>query len=423
MTEKEKRDRGDLYNINNDPVLLEELNKAKDLCHEYNLIRPSDSGKKKDLLKKLLGKMGEPCTILSPFWCDYGYNIEIGDHFMANHNCTILDGAKVTFGNDVFVGPDCSFYTSGYPLDVVDRIADLEYARPITIGDHVWIGGGVRIMPGVQIGNDSVIGGGSIVVSDIPAGVLAAGNPCRLIRPLDVMDSLAPRSGKRPASLERLTASPDSPAADPEKLTADPASPADQDGPAKLASMNKGHEEVEEWALSFIDPDEASRLLDIDCGDGARVERLARFAPQAHVTGLDSSPHALEAARSHNEALIAEGKADILEASPEALPFTEASFDYVTCVESFYSWPDPQENLEEIRRVLKPGGRFLLVSDSYGKVDLDQALLEDTDFTDLFDLFNPSKEDLLILFRNAGFIAVKTHLVEEKNWICVEGIK
>ena len=123
------------------------------------------------------------------FWCDYGYNIEIGENFYANHNCVILDDAKVVFGDNVFLAPNCTFATAGHPLDIQQRNQGLEYAYPITVGDNVWIGAGVTVLPGVTIGAGSVIGAGSLVNRDIPAGVLAAGNPCRVIRPLTAADA------------------------------------------------------------------------------------------------------------------------------------------------------------------------------------------------------------------------------------------
>ena len=123
MTEKEKRNRGELYNPILDHELQSEMLRAKELCHEYNMLPPSDGERKSELVRKIIGRMGEDCSIISPFWCDYGYNIETGDHFTANHNCVILDGAKVTFGNYVYVGPDCGFYTAGHPLDVRRRNA------------------------------------------------------------------------------------------------------------------------------------------------------------------------------------------------------------------------------------------------------------------------------------------------------------
>lgn len=188
MTEKEKRNQGILYDPNHDPELLREMVEAKDICYEYNRILPSKEQEREDLLRSFLGRCSSAFCIQPPFWCDYGYNIELGENFFANHNCVFLDGAKITFGDNVFVAPDCSFYTAGHPIDVEQRNAGLEYAYPIVIGSNVWIGGGVKVMPGVTIGNNVVIGGGSVVVRDIPDNVVAAGNPCRILRPITDAD-------------------------------------------------------------------------------------------------------------------------------------------------------------------------------------------------------------------------------------------
>ena len=126
---------------------------------------------------------------MPPFQCDYGYNIEIGENFFANFNCIIVDCAKVKFGNHVFIAPGCGFYTAGHPLDVSQRNQGLEYAYPITVGDNVWFGGNVSVLPGVTIGSNTVIGAGSVVNFDIPSGVIAAGNPCRVIREITEEDS------------------------------------------------------------------------------------------------------------------------------------------------------------------------------------------------------------------------------------------
>jgi len=129
-----------------------------------------------------LGNTSETLLIEQPFYCDYGYNIEIGSNFYANMNCIILDEAKVSFGNNVFIAPGCGFYTAGHPLDVQQRNKGLEYAYPISIGNNVWIGAHVCVLPGVTIGDNTVIGAGSVVTKNIPANVLAAGNPCKVIR-------------------------------------------------------------------------------------------------------------------------------------------------------------------------------------------------------------------------------------------------
>ena len=182
MTEKEKCRRGGLYDANNDKELMEERQACKVLCHEYNHLYPAETGRRQEIIRNLFGKTGNNFQIEQPFYCDYGYNIETGENFFANVNCVILDGAKVRFGDNVFIAPNCGFYTAGHPFDVDQRNSGLEYARPITVGDNVWIGANVCVLPGVTIGNNCVIGAGSVVNRDIPPGTLAVGNPCRVIR-------------------------------------------------------------------------------------------------------------------------------------------------------------------------------------------------------------------------------------------------
>ncbi len=188
MTEKEKMQMGKLYDANFDKDLLEERARAKDLCYEFNQIRPSEKEKQTQLIEKLLGKTKGEFIIVAPFWCDYGYNIEIGENFFANHNTVITDGGKVTFGDNVFIAPDCGFHTAGHPVDFERRNQGLEYAYPITVGDNVWIGACVHVIPGVTIGNNVVIGSGSIVIKDIPDNSVAVGNPCKVIRPITDKD-------------------------------------------------------------------------------------------------------------------------------------------------------------------------------------------------------------------------------------------
>lgn len=184
MTEKDKAARGELYDANNDEVLQREMFETRCKIFEYNRLSPRDGALRDEMLRSIVN-VGKNAVVLSPFHCDYGYNIHIGDNFFANVNLVILDGGRVTIGNNVFIAPNVGIYTAGHPLDTADRRAGLEYARPIAIGDDVWIGAGVQILPGVTIGSRSVIGAGSVVTRDIPEGVLAFGNPCRVVRVIE----------------------------------------------------------------------------------------------------------------------------------------------------------------------------------------------------------------------------------------------
>jgi maltose O-acetyltransferase len=184
MTEKEKCKQGLLYNANYDEELIKERNICKILCQEFNEVKYSNVENRKELLKKILKTTHTNFVVEPPFWCDYGYNIELGNNFYSNHNLVILDGAKVKFGDNVFVGPNCAFYTAEHPVDVQQRNEGLEYARPISVGSNVWIGGNVVVLPGVTIGDSSIIGAGSVVTKDIPANTIAVGNPCKVIRNL-----------------------------------------------------------------------------------------------------------------------------------------------------------------------------------------------------------------------------------------------
>ncbi len=190
MSEKEKMLKEMMYDANNDPELLKERMNAKELCFEFNNLNPKEEDKQKEILKKLLGKSSDSFCILAPFYCDYGYNIEVGKNFFANHNLVILDGAKVSFGDNVFIAPNCGFYTAGHPIDFERRNKGLEYAYSIKVGNNVWIGAGVQVMPGVTIGDNVVIGGGSVVTKDIPSNVVAVGNPCKVLRKISEEDKL-----------------------------------------------------------------------------------------------------------------------------------------------------------------------------------------------------------------------------------------
>lgn len=184
MTEKEKMLAGMVYDAT-DPSLLEELSITRDMLFEYNALRPSESGRRDVLLRRILGKCGEEVTVHSPFRCDYGRNIEVGERFFANFGLTVLDEAMVRIGDDAFIGPNVSIYTACHSTDPVLRNTRQEWAMPVTIGDNVWIGGSVVICPGVTIGDNVTIGAGSVVVKDIPSGTVAVGNPARVIKTIN----------------------------------------------------------------------------------------------------------------------------------------------------------------------------------------------------------------------------------------------
>ena len=156
--------------------------------YEYNNIPPCDRDKRKAFIKTIVGRIGNEYNIESPFQCDYGYNIEIGENFYSNHNLIILDVGKVRIGNNVQIAPNVSIYTAGHPVHPESRDSGYEYGIGVTIGDSCWIGGNVCILPGVHIGNNVVIGAGSVVTRDIPDNTIAAGNPCRVIRQITEED-------------------------------------------------------------------------------------------------------------------------------------------------------------------------------------------------------------------------------------------
>ena len=182
MMEREKMLRCLLCDANSDTELVAQRCYARQLCAEYNLLPYEQMEKRKRLIKRLFNQKGKDFLIEPSFQCDYGWNIRVGDNFYINCNGVILDAAPVCFGNNVFIGPCCGFYTVGHPLEVSLRNKGLETARPITVGDNVWIGGHVCVLPGMTIGENAVIGAGSVVTKDIPSNVVAVGNPCRVIR-------------------------------------------------------------------------------------------------------------------------------------------------------------------------------------------------------------------------------------------------
>ena len=165
--------------------LLKELNATKDIIHRYNALSPSSEEEKLAILKDLLGEIGDDYICINqPFYCDYGKQIRVGKRFFANFNFTVLDEAPVTIGDDCFIGPNVSIYTACHSTDPQERNSRKEWAEPVRIGNSVWIGGSVTILPGVTIGDGVTIGAGSVVTKDIPDYVVAAGNPCRIIRKL-----------------------------------------------------------------------------------------------------------------------------------------------------------------------------------------------------------------------------------------------
>ena len=189
MTEQEKCNQGLLYDTGF--AGREEAHiVCADLCYEYNHTRPSDMATRESLLRKIFGKLGKNPYVEPMLFCGFGFNIEAGDNFFANNNCVFVDPGRITFGDDVKIAPQCGFYTALHPLDPEQRKANLEAASPITVGNNVWFGGGVKVLPGVTIGDNCVIGAGSVVTRDIPANSLALGNPCRVIRPITEADRL-----------------------------------------------------------------------------------------------------------------------------------------------------------------------------------------------------------------------------------------
>lgn len=182
-TAKEKMAAGELYDAYV-PELVEERNIVKEKMHYYNSLAPSKLDEKREIILEVVGSIGEKFLIEQPFFIEYGYNIHIGENFFSNFNCVILDEAPVHIGNDVLLAPNVSIYTVNHAFNAGRRKAALEYCKPITIGNNVWVGGNSVILPGVTIGDNTVIGAGSVVTKSIPANVLAAGNPCKVIRPI-----------------------------------------------------------------------------------------------------------------------------------------------------------------------------------------------------------------------------------------------
>ena len=179
-TEREKMLAGELYDPF-DPELVAAREHARDLCQALNATRDAQQGERRRILLELFGRGGDSVWMQPPFFCDYGTNIELGERVFFNFNCIVLDVCPVRIGDFSLFGPAVQIYTPMHPLDAALRRRE-EFGKPIDIGSDVWVGGGAIILPGVRIGSRAVIGAGSVVTRDVPDGVFAAGNPCRVIR-------------------------------------------------------------------------------------------------------------------------------------------------------------------------------------------------------------------------------------------------
>lgn len=199
-----------------------------------------------------------------------------------------------------------------------------------------------------------------------------------------------------------------------------PRKPQGEEGNKMLRRMNESHAPVTEWALGFLDFKKDNKVLDIGCGGGATLQRMSEKIPSGYLKGVDYSETSVKVSKEVNEEDIRAGKMEILQASVEKLPFEDETFDKIVTVESFYFWPQPENNLKEVRRVMKTGGVFLLVADIYQKNDLKPETLENIKH---YQLFNPTKEEFEKLFLQAGFSSVKIHTKDGEDWICVEGIR
>jgi len=183
VTEKEKMIAGEFYNPHVEELFQDRL-RAKSLCKKINDLDPVKLEERADLFKELF-QTDQDVHIEPQFYCDYGYNIHPGKNFYANHQCVILDCSTVTIGDNVMLAPGVQILTADHPLSAKERNSGKEMASPITIGDNVWIGGGAIVTPGVTIGSNTVIGAGSVVTKDVPEGVVAAGNPCKVIKEIE----------------------------------------------------------------------------------------------------------------------------------------------------------------------------------------------------------------------------------------------
>lgn len=184
MTEKEKSYAELLYQPN-DPELSADRDVTVKKLHAYNNMDPLDRSGRQAAIREILGEAGDNCVVEQPLFCTYGYNTSVGDNFFMNVNGKLMDSGKITIGDNVFIAPNVCIVTEEHAMDVKQRLEGLEYTHPVTIGNNIWICTGAIILPGVTIGDNSVIGAGSVVTKDIPANSLAVGNPCKVIRMLE----------------------------------------------------------------------------------------------------------------------------------------------------------------------------------------------------------------------------------------------
>lgn len=199
-----------------------------------------------------------------------------------------------------------------------------------------------------------------------------------------------------------------------------PRKPEGEEGAQMLLRMNESHSTVTEWALGFLNFGARDRILDIGCGGGATLKRISGKVPEGLLTGVDYSEVSVKTSQETNAGDIQSGKMEIRQESVEKLSFEAETFDKIVTVESFYFWPNPQENLKEVYRVLKKGGTFLLIADIYQKENMKKETLENIK---RYELFNPTEEEFQKLFQTAGFQTVTIHIREGEDWICVEGVR
>ena len=182
MTNKELMLMGELYKLNDDKELNEDFMRARRLTRLFNSMTEEQMEERKEIIKELFKSTGENVHVEQTFHCDYGCHISVGENFYANYDCIMVDVCEIIIGDNVLLAPRVGLYTAGHPIDAAVRNEGLEFGKPVIIGDNVWIGGNVTVLPGVTIGDNTIIGAGSVVTKDIPAGVAAVGNPCKVLR-------------------------------------------------------------------------------------------------------------------------------------------------------------------------------------------------------------------------------------------------